>query len=116
MQAKLFAPVAPQLGQSLGKAKSMGFEEPLRPQIASRKHRTSVGSWRRLTVKDRACEKHQKLNEQVLLLGGNLVPAEALPPTLDIAIADALLDVGIKPLFRYGAVFLGGFLLLAPEL
>ena len=65
------------------------------------RRRISVGSGRRLTIKDRTGKKHQKLDEQALLLRADLVEAEALPAALDIAIADALLDVGIEPFFRY---------------
>jgi hypothetical protein len=75
-----------------------------------------VGSCRRLTIKDRAGEKHQELDEQVLLLRGDLVPAEALPPVLDITVADALLDIGIEPLFGYGTVLFRCLFLLGPEL
>lgn len=75
-----------------------------------------MGSCRRLTVEDRAGEKHQKLDEQVLLLGGNLVPAEAFPPVLDIAVADALLDVGVEPLIWHSAILLRYCFLLGPEL
>ena len=74
-------------------------------------------SCRRLTIKDRAGEKHQEFDEQIFLLGGDFVPAEALPSVLDIGIADALLDVGLKPFLGHGAVFFRGFIFLtAPEL
>lgn len=63
----------------------------------------SVGSCRKLTVKDRTGEKHQELDKQVLFLGGQLVEAQAFPPGLDIAAADALLDIGVEPIFWHGA-------------
>ncbi len=78
-------------------------------------HRIRSRSWRRLTIKDRTSEEHQKLDEQALLLRGDLVVAEALPAVLDIAVADALLDVGIQPLLGDGAVIIR-LLLLGPEL
>lgn len=78
-------------------------------------HRIGGRSWRKLTIKDRASEKHQKLDEQALFLAGNFVPAEALPPVLDIAVANALLDVGVEPLVGNGAIVFA-LLLLGPEL
>jgi len=54
----------------------------------------------KLTIEDRASEEHQELDEQVLLLRGNLVPAEAFPAVLDIRVRDTLLDVGLEPVFR----------------
>ena len=74
-----------------------------------------MGSCRRLTIKNRAGEKHQKLDEQVLLLGADLVPAKALPPTLDLVVAEALLDIGVEPFFWHSAIVLN-LLCLAPEL
>lgn len=53
---------------------------------------------RRLTIEDRTSEETEELDEQVLLLGGDLVPAEALAAGLDIAVGDTLLDVGLEPL------------------
>ena len=76
----------------------------------------SVGSCSRLTIKDRAGEKHQKLDEQVLLLGSDLVPPETLPPMLDIAVADALLDIGVEPLIWDTAILFTPLVLLRPEL
>ena len=93
----------------------MAFIMPLRQQNTRWKHRMMMGSCGRLTIKDRAGEKHQELDEQVLLLGADLVPAETLPPVLDIAVAETLLDVGVEPFFRHGAVVLGLFG-RAPEL
>lgn len=116
MHAKPFATELPSCGGAWGKAITKALQQPLPPHTARWKRRIAVGSCRRLTVKNGAGEKHQKLDEKVLLLGGNLVPAETLPPVVDIAVADALLDVGVELLFGHGAVLLSGRLLLGPEL
>lgn len=55
----------------------------------------------RLTVKNGAGEEHQKFDEEVLLLGGDLVPAESFSTLLHLCITDALLDVDIQPLFGH---------------
>lgn len=87
----------------------MAFDEPLRPQNTRWKRRMMMGSCRTLTIKDRTGEKHQELDEQVLLLGADLVPAETLPPVLDIAVAEALLDVGVEPFFWHSTIVLDLF-------
>lgn len=73
----------------------------------------------RHTVKNGTSEEHQELDEQVLLLGGDLVPAEALSPLLHGVVVDTLLDVGVEPLVRDDAsIFVSGLLRVAgpPEL
>ena len=81
--------------------------------IARAKHERILsdefGKLERLTIEYRTSKEHQKLDEQILLVGGDFVPAEALSSGLDIAIADALLDVGFEPLlWHYAFVFTGG--------
>ena len=61
------------------------------------KRRITLECCRGLTIKNWASKEHQELDEQVLLLRGELVPAEALPPILDFAVGDALLDIGFEP-------------------
>ena len=76
-----------------------------------------MGSCGGLTVKDRASEEHQKLDEHVLLLGTQLVPAESLPSVFDIIVGNTLLDVYIKPFLWNGAIFFRFVVcLLGPEL
>lgn len=53
--------------------------------------------WRGLTVEDRTSEETQELEEEILLLGGDLVPAETLAAGLDIVVGDTLLDIGVEP-------------------
>lgn len=73
----------------------------------------------RRTVEDRTSEEAQELEEQVLLLRGDFVPAEALPASLNLVFGDTLLDIGVEQLLRdvagifAGAGFLGALL---PEL
>lgn len=70
------------------------------------------------TVKNRTSEEHEELDEQVLLVGGDLVPAKLLAARLDIRRGDTLADVGGEPLIGDGSVLSldgSGFALL-PEL
>ncbi len=63
----------------------------------------------RLTVENGAGEEHQELDEQVLLLGGDLVEAAASSAFLDLCRGEALLDVGFEPLFWHDAgILIGG--------
>jgi len=64
------------------------------------------GAADRPTVKNWASEEHQELDEQVLLLGGDFVPAHASPAGLNIVVGDTLLDVGIEPVVGYDAIVL----------
>ena len=101
----------------LAKSNNESAVKPLQHQNTPWKHRISTGSWKVLTIENRTSEKHQKLDEQVLLLRRKLVPAEALPPGLDVVVANALLDVGLKPVVGYRAVvFHFFFFCTAPEL
>ena len=75
-----------------------------------------VGSCRRLTVKNRSSKEHQELDEHVLFLGTQLVPAEAFPPVFNIAVRDTLFDVRVEPLVWYCTILLRDLFLLAPEL
>jgi hypothetical protein len=68
------------------------------------------------TVEDRTSEEHEELDEQVLLLGHDFVPAESLAAGLDISVGKTLLDVGGQPLIRDSASLLVDLGLLLPEL
>jgi hypothetical protein len=68
------------------------------------------------TVEDRTSEEHEELDEQVLLLGHDLVPAESLAAGFDIGVGETLLDVGVQPLCGDGAGLLDDDGLLLPEL
>lgn len=57
-----------------------------------------------LTIEDGTSEETEELDEQVLLLGGDFVPTEALAALLDIVVGDTLLDVGLEPLVGHGAI------------
>jgi hypothetical protein len=60
-------------------------------------------SMERLTIEDRTSEEHQKFDEEVLLLGGDLVEAEAPATLLDLLVGETLLDVGFEPLVWHDA-------------
>ncbi|KAI6876686.1 plasma membrane H+-ATPase Pma1 [Hortaea werneckii] len=64
---------------------------------------------------DRTSEETQELEEQVLLLSDNFVPAELLAALLNLLVGDTLLDVGLEPFLRNGHV-LGTSSVLLPEL
>lgn len=70
-----------------------------------------MGSCRRHTVEDRALEETQELEEQVLLLGHDLVETELLATRLDIGVSDTLLDVGLEPVVWDDAIAFCGVLL-----
>lgn len=61
----------------------------------------------KLTVENGTSEETQELEEEVLLLGGDLVPAEALAAGLDIVVGDTLLDIGVEPVVRNVEVGVG---------
>lgn len=56
----------------------------------------------KLTIEDRTSEETEELDEQVLLLGGDFVPAVALAALLDFRAGDTLLDVGLEHLLGDG--------------
>lgn len=60
---------------------------------------STVGGGVKHTVENGTCEEHQELDEHVLFLGGDLVPAVLLASSLNIAVADALLDIGLEQVF-----------------
>jgi len=67
-----------------------------------------------LTIKDGTGEEAQELDEQVLLLSRDFVPAESLPTGLDIMVAETLLDIGLEPVFRHNtSILVGGLLRIA---
>jgi hypothetical protein len=68
------------------------------------------------TVEDRTSEEHEELDEQVLLLGHDFVPAESFAASLDIGVGETLLDVGVQPFLGNGASLLSDGGLLLPEL
>lgn len=72
----------------------------------------------RHTVKNGTREEGQELQEHVLLLGGDFVPAEALAARLDIVGRDTLLDVGVEPLLgdNAGILVITALLAALPEL
>lgn len=92
------------LGKSMASRGSMSLQ---RPQISDK----------RRTVENRTSEEHQELDEQVLLVGGDLVEAKLLATGLNIVRSDTRTDVGVEPLLGHGGV-LAFFLLvgLLPEL
>ena len=61
------------------------------------KRRMRAGSWRTLTIKNWTSEEHQELDEQVLFLGGDLVPPAASATLFNLLVGDALLDIDIEP-------------------
>jgi hypothetical protein len=72
----------------------------------------------RLTIKDGTSEETEELDEQVLLLGGDFVPAVALATGLNLVRRDTLLDVGLEHLLGNEAGVGGGCVLgvaRAPE-
>jgi hypothetical protein len=68
------------------------------------------------TVENRTSEEHEELDEQVLLLGHNLVPAESLAASFDISVGETLLDVGVQPFLGNNTGLLSDGGLLLPEL
>jgi hypothetical protein len=52
---------------------------------------------RRLTVEDGATEETDELEEHVLLLGDELVPAGELSAALDLGLVQAMVEVGVEP-------------------
>lgn len=71
---------------------------PLRKRDVQLSLQARTEAEERRTIEDRASEEHQELDEQILLLRRDLVPAGLFAASLDIAIADTLLDVGVEPL------------------
>ena len=69
-----------------------------------------------LTIEDRTSEETEELDEQVLLLGGDFVPAVALAALLDLSRRDTLLDVGLEHLLGDGTRVGTSSLLLGTEL
>ena len=69
-----------------------------------------------LTIEDGAGEETEELDEQVLLLGGDFVPAVALAALLDFSRGDTLLDVGLEHLLGDGTRVGTSSLLLGTEL
>jgi hypothetical protein len=71
----------------------------------------------RRTVENGTSEEHQELDEQVLLVGGDLVPAKLLATRLNVVRGDTLANVGGKPFLGHDSISaLGGLLVLLPEL
>lgn len=62
----------------------------------------------RLTIEDGTSEETEELDEQVLLLGGDFVPAVTLTAVLNLVRGDTLLDVGLEHLLGDEAGVGGG--------
>lgn len=89
----------------LAKAITNVATEPLATRVHQAvRRRESIGIGVKLTIEDRTSEETEELDEQVLLLGGDFVPAVALAALLDFRAGDTLLDVGLEPLVGHGAI------------
>ena len=114
------APVAPSAPTKLGSRKAI--TKPAGCHWDAKTVPKAVGCLREaggLTIEDGTSEEAQELDEQVLLLGRDFVPAESLPAALDFAVAETLLDVGLEHFLGHNTGILVGSLLRvagAPEL
>lgn len=87
----------------LAKAITNVATEPLATRVHQAvRRRESIGIGVKLTIEDRTSEETEELDEQVLFLGGDFVPAVALAALLDFRAGDTLLDVGLEHLLGDG--------------